>query len=79
MSYHYCWKGYVYIAWNKEQVTMGLTPWPLLDLAYLKEAYGYQELLCLTPELPIGQAYYFGHKLAGQELLNPVHLRFSDG
>lgn len=78
MSHHYCWKGYVYVAWNQEKATLGMTPWPLLDLAYLNQRFGYEQLLCLTPELPLGQAFYLAGTLARQDLVQPLHFKLSD-
>jgi len=79
VSHHFCWKGYVYVGWNEEQATLGLTPWPLLDLAYYsKEAGGYDRLLCLTPELPLGQAFYVASSLARQDLVRPLSFKLGD-
>ena len=74
MSYHYCWKGYLYISWHSggQQATFGLTPWPMLDMTYHHKTKGYNQLLCLTPELPLGMGTYLGEQLVGQQLTSPV-------
>lgn len=58
MSINMCWKGQVYIAWNETEAILGLSPVPQLDLAYLKCKNDYNNLLCLTPDLPLGVASY---------------------
>jgi competence protein ComFA len=78
VSHHFCWKGYVYLVWNEEQAALGLTPWPLLDLAYFSRHAGYDRLLCLTPELPLGQAFYLASSLARQDLIRPLTFKPGD-
>ncbi|MGF7184480.1 competence protein ComFA [Desulfitispora alkaliphila] len=72
-----CWKGYLYVAWGSRSATLALSPVPQVDLGYLKAAKGYHSLLCLTPELPLGQACYVFSQVSSKEAHKPIHYQVS--
>lgn len=61
-----CLKGFVYLARGKGRSWLGFTHDPALDLTILTQE-GYETIVSLTPNLPVGIALYVLRELMGEQ------------
>ncbi|MHB1127704.1 MAG: DEAD/DEAH box helicase family protein [Bacillota bacterium] len=57
-------KCFVYLAWGSHGYRMDITHDPMLDLRYLSKHCGYEQMMLLSPAIPVGMASYLLNRMA---------------
>ncbi|MHB1418199.1 MAG: DEAD/DEAH box helicase [Bacillota bacterium] len=60
-------KCFIYLAWSSDGYRMDITHDPMMDLRYLSKYCGYEQMMLLSPAVPIGIANYLLNRVASKE------------